>query len=123
MVFGSVLVSEDSARNLATEYTRRFAEHFYGRLETGLEPSWPEYVHVLPNSSVPTPVLLQAGGFDEQFFRAHEDTELGLRLWKNGVRFRFLRGAGVRQVFVKSVFEVAFDEAQLDGKSEIPALW
>src|SRR5712671_988446 len=69
VVFGSVLVSEESHPGLATEFTRTFAERFYGSMEKGVKPYWPDYVHVLPNSSVPASVLREAGGFDERFFR------------------------------------------------------
>jgi glycosyltransferase involved in cell wall biosynthesis/peptidoglycan/xylan/chitin deacetylase (PgdA/CDA1 family) len=119
VVFGSVLVAEDSRPGLGTEFTQRFAERFYGALEKGTEPYWPEYTHVLPNTSVPTAVLRQAGGFDERFYRAHEDTELGIRLWKQGVRFRFLDRAAVYQVFTKELCDIVFGEAELGGKGEV----
>jgi peptidoglycan/xylan/chitin deacetylase (PgdA/CDA1 family) len=113
------LVAEDSRQGLGTDFTRTFAERYYGMLEKGVKSYWPDYVHVLPNSSVPTSVLREAGGFDERFYRAHEDTELGLRLWKRGVQFRFLDGVAVHQVFTKKLSDIVFGEAELGGKGEV----
>ncbi len=118
VVFGSVLVSSESRPGLATEYTR-LSGQFYEALERGQAPSWPDHTQVLPNSSVPRSLLLEVGGFDESFFRAHEDTELGIRLWKRGIRFTFLRRSPVYQIFLKNVSELTVEESELDGKSEV----
>ncbi len=119
VAFGAVYVSPSSQRGLATSYTDSFSRIYYGELEDGGEIRYPEHIHVLPNSSIPRSALLELNGFDERFFRAHEDTELGIRLWKKQFRFVFLRGVACMQVFGKRAVDVGVLEAELDGRSEV----
>ena len=118
VLFAAIGVSDDSHPGFATEYTREFAESFYGALERGNISYFPNYVNVLPNSSVPRQVIVESGGFDERFFRAHEDTELAYRLHKRGVQFRFIEGARAVQVYEKDVRALA-EEAEHDGRQDV----
>lgn len=118
VIFGAIGVAPDSRPGLATEYTREFAESFYGTLERGDFSWFPNYINVLPNSSVPREVILDAGGFDERFFRAHEDTELAYRLYQKNVRFRYITGVRAFQVYDKDVRALP-QEAELDGQQDI----
>jgi peptidoglycan/xylan/chitin deacetylase (PgdA/CDA1 family)/glycosyltransferase involved in cell wall biosynthesis len=119
LAFGAVYVSPLSKRGLATSYTESFSKIYYGELENGARVRFPDHVHVLPNSSVPRSALLAVDGFDEAFFRAHEDTELGIRLWKRGFTFRFLPGVACEQVFGKRAVDVGVLESKLDGRCEV----
>ncbi len=118
VIFAAIGVAPDSRPGLATEYTREFADSFYRALERGGFSYFPNYVNVLPNSSVPRRLILDAGGFDERFFRAHEDTELAYRLYKQNVQFRYISGVRAVQVYDKDVRALA-REAELDGRQDI----
>ena len=118
VVFAAIGVASDSRPGLATDYTREFAASFYGALDRGNFSYFPNYVNVLPNSSVPRKVILGAGGFDERFFRAHEDTELAYRLHKQNVQFRYIEGVQAVQVYDKDVRSLA-REAVWDGRQDI----
>src|SRR5579863_3218843 len=118
VIFAAIGVAADSRQGLATEYTREFAESFYGALERGGFSLFPNYINVVPNSSVPRQLVLDAGGFDERFFRAHEDTELAYRLYKRNVRFRYISSVKAVQVYDKDV-RALVREAELDGRQDI----
>lgn len=118
VISGAIGVAPDSRPGLATEYTRDFAESFYGTLERGDFSWFPNYINVLPNSSAPRQLIMDAGGFDERFFRAHEDTELAYRLHKQNVRFRYISGVRAVQVYDKGVRALP-QEAELDGQQDI----
>lgn len=107
LVHGPVLVAPDSARTMARSIVEQFYEEYHRSLDPEMElrfPAKPSTFMILTfisNSSVPRQALLDAGGFDEKIFTS-EDLELGLRLWKMGVRFRFQPEAIVRELYVKS---------------------
>ena len=46
-----------------------------------------------PNISLSTAILQQLGGFDEQFIYGYQDTDLGLRLNRRGMRFVYRKHA------------------------------
>ena len=120
LAFGPVLVSPEHSEHAATRATQRFyAEEIYRPLALGEPASWPLHARVPPNSSISRELLLSFGGFDEKFVNAHEDVELGIRLWGHGVTFRYLPRAEVEHVYVKSTEELAVAEARRAGKCEI----
>jgi glycosyltransferase involved in cell wall biosynthesis len=86
---------------------------YYRRLEAGIEEPW-----LPPNSSVERELLLRADGYDEQFSRAREDTDFGLRLAGQGVRFRHAPNAIVRQQYSKSADELVASSS-LFGKHDV----
>lgn len=119
LAFGPVLVSKGPYESAASRVTRAYyAEGVYGPLENGEPPTWPIHARVPPNSSISRDVLLGFGGFDEQFVNAHEDIELGIRLWQDGVRFVYLPNAGTEHLYEKSANELAAAEALRAGKFE-----
>ena len=90
MVFGPVLVAEDSPNSLATDWTRQDTTAWVARIDRDKEPGWPNDAIVDANSSVPRETVLALGGFDERFDRQGETADLGLRLWATGVPFVFV---------------------------------
>jgi hypothetical protein len=62
-------------------------------------------VWVTSNCSAQRSLLLRHGGYDESFLYA-EDGELAIRLWRQGVRFRFLANAPTYEVYSKSAMDV-----------------
>lgn len=62
---------------------------------------WPDDTFVGLNCSVPRELLAKSGGFDEEL-SCREDSELGFRIWKEGVAFRFDPGAIVYHMGARS---------------------
>jgi peptidoglycan/xylan/chitin deacetylase (PgdA/CDA1 family)/glycosyltransferase involved in cell wall biosynthesis len=119
VVFGPVLVAPDSPRTIATEWTRTYTDEYVARLERTRTPRWPRDYAVEANYSAPREVLLASGGYDAQFATRSETLELGLRLHRVGIPFRYTPRAVVRQFFVKSSTAVAERDAWQYGRSEV----
>ena len=119
LAFGPVLVTPLPSESVAARIARtHYAENIYGPLKRGEPPAWPVHARVPPNSSI-AELLLRFGGFDEQFVNSHEDIELGIRLWRDGVRFLYLPNAEVEHVYVKSAVDLSVGEAVRAGKTEV----
>jgi GT2 family glycosyltransferase/peptidoglycan/xylan/chitin deacetylase (PgdA/CDA1 family) len=118
LVFGPILVDEASPPGLATEWTRRHSLEYVARLNREGAPRADLDAYVDANSSLPRAALRAAGGFDERLHRQCETADLGLRLWKDGVRFVWEPRAVVRHVFVKTVDEVVRSDAGWQGRNE-----
>lgn len=120
VAFGPVLIGATSADGAASRLTRaHYSEQIYGPLARGEQPTWPIHARVPPNSSIGRELLLSFGGFDEQFVNAHEDIELGIRLWSAGVKFVYVPGADAEHVYVKSDRDFGGAEAVRGGKYEV----
>lgn len=118
LVFGPVLVAPDSPETLATEWQRATTEECYSRLaREGV--SWPADAIAGANTSARRDVLIAAGGFDEILFFACEDYELGQRMWKAGVSFRFCPAAVTHQLYVKSTDHLVRHDAPLYGAHDV----
>lgn len=119
LVFGPLYVSPESPRTLATLWIRSATGDWIARLSRQGEARWPVDAIVLPNSSIRRETLLALGGFDELLVNAHEDTELGLRLWRAGVRFHFHAPAVTYQFYVKSTRDLVRKDAPAYGRNEV----
>ena len=118
MVFGPVLVASQSPESLATKWLRIETNDRLSQLEhKGV--SWPDNAIVSPNSSVRRHIIVASGGFDERFFRAFEDWELGYRLWKTGLRFHYCSSALTHQYYTKSSNDYILRDAVLWGAKEV----
>ncbi len=95
------IVHDASHDNIPAVAIDREIVPFYRRLASGAQEAW-----LPPNSSLERDVLLDCGGYDEEFSRAREDTDLGLRLQQYGMRFRYAPSAIVRQHYAKSAGEL-----------------
>jgi len=113
VAFGPIYVDPGSSETLMRYVTEQNDEDWYRHLDSEMELRFPEPVpstltitvlSFLVNASVRREVVLRAGGFDEAFFAA-EDRELGLRLWKMGVRFRYRPDALTSEVYVKTAMQ------------------
>lgn len=90
---------------------------YYDGLGSGLHPlTW-----LPPNSSLPRAAMLSAGGYDETFSSAREDTELGLRLAEQGMRVAYAPNAIVRQRYLKSASALV-SGSDLFGKNDVRLL-
>jgi glycosyltransferase involved in cell wall biosynthesis/peptidoglycan/xylan/chitin deacetylase (PgdA/CDA1 family) len=119
VVFGPVLVAADSPRTLATEWTRSYTDVYVARLNQTGTAQWPRDMVMEANYSAPRSVLLAVGGNDERFIRRRQSADLGMRLHKAGVPFRYAPQAIVRQYFVKTSSTVSVHDAWWYGRSEV----
>ena len=67
------------------------------------------HIFLNANTSFPAPVMADIGGFDEQIPFPREDFELGLRVWKSGVRIRYRPNARAYEMFMKPTSEFVRD--------------
>ena len=119
VIFGPVLVAPQSPPSVATDWTREYTNDYTSRLAREKEPRFPDDAIVDANSSLPRSIFLASGGFDETLYRTRETTELGLRLWKSGIRFRYRPAAVVHHLFVKTAEELVQGDAKWYGKNEV----
>jgi GT2 family glycosyltransferase/peptidoglycan/xylan/chitin deacetylase (PgdA/CDA1 family) len=117
--FGPVLLAPNSSNMLATDWVRSRTDEYLRRLAADSEPRWPQDVLVDANVCAPRSVLLACGGFDERFVGARDNADFGMRLWKMGVRFRYLRSAVARQIYVKTSRELVRKDAPRYGRNEV----
>jgi GT2 family glycosyltransferase/peptidoglycan/xylan/chitin deacetylase (PgdA/CDA1 family) len=119
LVFGRMRSVLGPSSGLGDRLMHEDLETYYSRLEKDPLPKWPDDAWVGPNCSIRRAAFLAAGGYDEQLFpRRREDIELGLRLWKMGIHFRFEPKAITSHQLVKSARQVWAD-AEEDGASMI----
>jgi GT2 family glycosyltransferase/peptidoglycan/xylan/chitin deacetylase (PgdA/CDA1 family) len=103
LVFGRILSVLPSAPSFAERTMHRGLEEFYARLDSEPGLKWPEHAWAGPNCSMARSVFFEAGGSDEENFpRRAEDSDLGLRLWKMGIRFQYEPRASVTHRWVKT---------------------
>ena len=119
VVFGPVRVAPESPPTLAATWTRRRTDDYGRWLTSEIEPRWPYVSTGDANSSMPRAAFVAAGGFDERFVGARDDMDLGLRLWKSGIRFRYCPTAVVHQVYVKTADTLVRMDARRYGANEL----
>ena len=111
VVFGPVLLHPESPPGLAADYWREGFDRFLERLKSEHDQTSDFWIAAsgptTPNCSIPRKLLVTCRGFDETMQYSREDTELGIRLWKAGARFRFHPDVVVQQIYVKSPRDLA----------------
>jgi GT2 family glycosyltransferase/peptidoglycan/xylan/chitin deacetylase (PgdA/CDA1 family) len=117
LVFGRMRGILGQSPSPVERWTCENLERYYERLEKDPRPRWPDDAWAGPNCSIARAVFLESGGYDEELFpRRGEDVDLGLRLWKMGVNFRYCPQAITSHRWVKSDWQMRFDDAA-DGAS------
>jgi glycosyltransferase involved in cell wall biosynthesis/peptidoglycan/xylan/chitin deacetylase (PgdA/CDA1 family) len=118
LAHGPIYVAPESSKTMVRHLFECFYERKYRSLDPKMQLRFPasicSSINVLAsivNSSMPREELLASGGFDERLLAA-EDLELGLRLWKMGMRFCFQPAAIAHEFFVKSSLEYLQGQAQ-----------
>jgi glycosyltransferase involved in cell wall biosynthesis len=119
VVFGPVLLAPESPPRLAAEWRRASAEKALARCQREGEARWSDDFAVTANYSLPRSMALACGGFDDRFKSRREDLELGLRLRKSGVRFRYEPTAITRELYLKSTSGVLRSDGTCLGRNEI----
>ena len=103
VVFGLVLIAQESTPGLATDLVRDWYGNHAERISRHGGPESVYDVWVYSNCSAPRALLLAHGGYDESYrWAMFEDTDFAFRLWNAGVRFRLEPDATVHQVYSKS---------------------
>ncbi len=127
LVHGPVYVAPGSAQTMFRYISETCYENLYQGLNSETELRYPEQgasflevIASLGNSSIPREVLLRSGAFDEEIWAA-EDLELGVRLWKMGVPFRFQPAAIVYEFHVKSSWTYLQRQAPALGAGDLIA--
>jgi peptidoglycan/xylan/chitin deacetylase (PgdA/CDA1 family)/GT2 family glycosyltransferase len=90
LVFGRIRSALQPAPSLAERAIHDGLECYYDRLDSNPQIEWPEDAWAGPNCSMSRKAFILAGGTDEENFpRRAEDSDLGLRLWKFGIQFKY----------------------------------
>lgn len=106
-------------RGFAERQSGTLLGDYYLRLDQDPCPRWPDDAWVGPNCSLPRAVFLGSGGYDERrFARRMEDVDLGLRLWKAGLAFRFAPQAITWHRWTKTD-EQCWRDAESDGAGTV----
>lgn len=119
VIHGWIGVDAASPATLVAHTTREWCKLYYSQLVGGQSLSLPEDVFLIANSSTARSAVLDCGGFDEHIPFPREDFELGLRLSKAGLEFRYQPAARAYEIFRKSSGEFARKDGEAWGKAEV----
>src|SRR5207247_10977266 len=117
LVYGPVLLAPESRSQLSTDWARQFCEDFFRHLTPEAEGDGWFSCMACANSSAPRATLLVSGGLDASFTRGN-DLEFGMRLRRDGLRFKYQPSAVVHQVFEKTTADVV-TEADAEGRAAV----
>ena len=109
----------DELPSVATEWTVRVDADAMAELDRSGQLVWPRDFSIDANSSARRAHVTACGGFDAAFYRTRENADLGLRLWKRGLRFQYLPAAFARQAYVKTDDQVMRVDARWNGENEV----
>ncbi len=118
VVGGEVLLAEESASDLIARWREDSFRRYFDAVRSREDCGWPLAVR-LANASAPRRALVEAGGFDERFRFAEEDTDLMIRLAAFGLEFRYRPDLVVRHVYRKSVTAAVWDDGRWYGRSNV----
>ncbi len=118
VVHGSIFLAPGTPASILTYANESWYQRYNCRLDLQGGLKWPDETYLISNSSLPRSTLLACGGLDEDL-SAKDDFELGLRLWKMGVRFQYLPGAVAYELSVKTSRCFLFNDGEAFGRSEV----
>ncbi|MGA9588182.1 MAG: glycosyltransferase [Terracidiphilus sp.] len=125
-VQGRMYIAPDSSQTIIRNVIERIGDSYYRNISPSINLRFPEgmsSVYVLSylvNGSVPRDALIRCGGFDEKFLAA-EELDLGLRLWKMGLSFRYQPSAIVYEYYEKSSVSYLQSQARALGAGDLRA--
>ena len=126
VVQGRMYIAPDSSQTIIRFAIERIGDAYYNRMSPDMGLRYPDgtfsldVLSYLVNSSIPRDALVRCGGFDEQFLAA-EELDLGLRLWKMGLSFRYRPDAIVYEYYVKSSGAFLKSQARALGAGDLLA--
>ena len=118
VAYGPIFVAPESPASIVRYACESWYKKYYGRVESQGGLKFPQDDYLASNTSLPRSTLLANGGFDEHL-GAKEDYELGLRLWKTGVRFQYLPKAVAYEFFAKRTLDVLYKDGKIYGRAEV----
>ena len=118
VVHGAIYQAQSTHATLLGNSNEAWYRNYNQRLAAHGGVKWPNGIFLISNSSTPRKTLLDCGGFDETLL-AMDDFEIGLRLWKSGVRFKYLPNAIAREMSVKSAKAFLFSDGVAWGRTEV----
>ena len=119
LVFGRIWNVATRPFRFSSEAIEVGFSQIFERLEHDGQLEWPNHAWAGPNCSIGRSTFLECGGYDEvRFARRCEDIELGMRLWKRGVRFQFEPRAVAWHRWTKSDSQV-WKDCEVDGASYV----
>jgi GT2 family glycosyltransferase len=117
VVFGALFTTPDSPPSLALDCFDREIGAFHVNHAQYPDTPWDITQCVFSNTSLSKQMLIEVGGFDEEF-RMREDLELGIRLNEAGVRFRYAPNAIAYQHYEKTSADLIRD-AEAFAQSDV----
>lgn len=118
VVHGAIYQAPQKRASLLGNANVSWYRNYNDRLAAHGGAIWPEGVFLMSNSSTPRSTLLACGGLDEALL-AMDDFEIGLRLWKMGVRFKYLPDAVAYELSAKSSRTFLFKDGAAWGRTEV----
>ncbi|MGB6767957.1 MAG: glycosyltransferase [Methyloceanibacter sp.] len=90
LIMGPILPASERPLRFASEEKDTELRKYFESLSGAAKPQWPDHACVGANCSMRRSTFSRCDGYDEVRFARHmEDVDLGVRLWKRGVKFRF----------------------------------
>ena len=118
VVNGSIFQAPGMPASILANANESWYARYNRRLSANGGAIWPEGVFLISNSSIPRSILIECGGLDDDL-PAMDDFELGLRLWKSGVKFKYLPEAMAYELSVKSLKSFLFTDGEAFGRTEV----
>ena len=118
VTFGPISMAPDAPASVLKYANKIWFEDYYSHIAMQNGLNLPKDDYLISNSSMPRAALLECGGFDETM-TAKEDYELGLRLWKRGLRFTYLPQAMAYEFFQKPIQYVLRNDGKGFGETDV----
>lgn len=118
VAYGPISIAAETPQSFLKYANEVWYRDYYGRIEAQNGLNLPKDDYLIGNSSMPRATLVECGGFDETM-TAKEDYELGLRLWKTGLRFKFLPQAMAYEFYQKPIRSVLRIDGKAFGETEV----
>ena len=118
VVYGTISLAPETPGSVLKYANESWYKNYYRQLDSQSGLKWPKDFYLISNSSLPRATLLACGGFDEHL-PAKEDYELGLRLWKMGVRFLYVPKIQAYEFFVKPSRFFLHNDGKIYGRAEV----
>ena len=118
VVYGPISLAPETPPSILKYAIEAWYKKYYDHLDSQNGLQWPQDDYLISNSSMPRATVIACGGFDENM-PAKEDYELGFRLWKMGVQFKYLPQARASEFYVKPNRYVLSNDGRSFGKTEV----
>ena len=118
LVYGPISIAPDAPPSVLKYANEKWYQEYYEKINEQNGVRLPQDDYLISNSSMPRQVLIDCGGFDETM-TAKEDYELGLRLWNQGIEFKYVREAVAFEYFQKSIQYVLKNDGKAFGETDV----